>query len=715
MTSSTERRRTGRRRWCVAILGVVLAAACARDQAPLGAGPAEAALAAGLAVSHLDPQPGETLAVQVLVRPGGDTRLTGVQGRLWFDPRTLRYLGQPLAGDAFVLVNHARAAEGELRVASLRPGGLAEATGDLRFLVLGAAGPSSLRYELEEAASPDGRALHRAAALPLREVALPPVADIAPRTLEDWAGHLRLVERRRPHVAGDGFLYGDPTLNGAVDILDAAFTANVAVGNRPLLTEATRDYAIAADVSPANLPGLGEATDPIPPGRNSDGTHTITILDAAEIANESVGIDRPVPGQPIPGRAPRPGSVNLTAVLAADRTLHRDTVYRLQGNVIVDAGVTLTIEAGTRIEAEGASRGALVVARAGNLIARGTRLEPIVFTCAGASPAPGCWGGVVLNGLALVNHRDPGTLGVCPEKVSIGTTLLYGGCLVEDTSGVMQFVRIEYAGMSAGSGPVGGLALLGVGSGTVLDHVQVHGSLGDGIYVSGGNANLRQVVLTGNIGSALHWDHGWGGNGIGGAVQFLQVQVSAGGADALLGSTLVGAPNTLPRSEPDLYNVTLVGGASGTGRGIVLQDGSAGVFRNVIVTATAGAGFDVEGQDACNLVSGGMAFLDHAILFGNAPDLATDADCLDEVAYGTAPLLQNRFVDPGLPAATNTLTPDTRPLPGSAAATGATLPPSNQFFDRTVTFVGAVEPEVAGTVRVPWYAGWTRGWSGPTP
>ncbi|MBK8005417.1 MAG: hypothetical protein IPK12_16215 [Gemmatimonadetes bacterium] len=715
MISSTERSAAPALAWPGAGLLLLLATGCARDQGPLGAGPVVPALQAGLAVSHLDAAPAETLAVQPVVHARDGTILAGVQGRVYFDPRALRYLGQPLTGEVFVLVNDGRAADGELRVASLRPGGLPEATADLRFLVLEAGAARSLRYVFEEAATSVGQALHQAGDLPLKERAAPPVDDIAPRRLEDWVVHFRLVERLRPRVAGDGIVYGDPTLNGVVDILDAAFTANVAVGNRPLLTEAMRDYAIAADVSPANLPGLGEASDPIPPGQNTDGSHTITILDAAEIANEAVGIDRPIPGQPIPGRTPRSGSVILTGLLTADRTLHRDTIYQLQGNVIVDAGVTLTIEAGTRIEGDGASRGALVVARAGNLIARGTRLEPVVFTCAGAGKAPGCWGGVVLNGLALVNHRDPGTLGVCPEKTSIGTTLLYGGCLVEDTSGVLQYVRIEYAGMSAGSGPVGGLALLGVGTGTVLEHIQVHGSLGDGIYVSGGNANLRQVVLTGNIGSALHWDHGWGGNAIGGAVQFLQVQVPAGGGDAVLGSTLAGAPGTLPRSEPDLYNVTVVGSVTGAGRGIVLQDGSSGVFRNVIVTRTAAAGFDVEGQDACDQVSGGNAFLDHAILFGNAPDLSADPDCLDEVAYGTAPLLQNRFVDPGLIAAANTLTPDTRPVPGAPAASGAVVPPSNQFFDLTVTFVGAVEPDVVGIVRVPWYAGWTRGWSGPTP
>lgn len=714
MTSSSE---PERRRALVALwlaTATLAAAGCSPDLLPPGATPVAEPLAVGLAVSRAAAAPGDTVALLPLVRRTDDGPLAGVQGTLRYDPTALRYLGQPLSGEAFILVNPDRAEAGELRVASLRLQGLPEATADLRFEVLRPGWLDQASYALEEAATPGGQALYRAARLPLevREVA---PAAVAPRTLEDWWAYFRLAERVMPRIAGQGFRYGDVTLNSTVDVLDASAVANLAVGNRALLTEVNRDYVIAGDVAPANSPGLGEAGDPIPPGRNADGSYGITVLDAVEINNEAVGNDRAIPGELVPGRTPRPFTAVLSGLLATSRTLYRDTVYELQGSVIVGPGATLTVQPGTQIEGDPATRGALVVARAGNVLIRGTRIEPIVFTCKGATKSPGCWGGVVLNGLALLNHSDPGTTGFCPEKFSIGTTELYGGCLVEDTTGAIEYTRIEYAGMSVGTGPVGGLALLGVGSGTTIDQVQVHGSLGDGVYVSGGNVNLRHVLATGNFGAGVHWEHGWGGNGIGGGVQFLQVQVPQGGGDAILGGNLVGAPNTLPRSEPDLYHVTVVGSSVGGGRGFVLQDGSAATLRDAIVLGTAADGFDVEGPDACAQFGAGLAFLDHSIFFGNAPNFAVDADCLDEVAYATTPVLQNREVDPALVAGANTLTPDTRPLPGSPAESGAVAPPSNLFFDLTPTWIGAAEPANATRTNVPWYAGWSRGWAGVSP
>ena len=73
------------------------------------------------------------------------------------------------------------------------------------------------------------------------------------------------------------------------------------------------------------------------------------------------------------------------------------------------------------------------------------------------------------------------------------------------------------------------------------------------------------------------------------------------------------------------------------------------------------------------------------------------------------------MVDPGLVAPANTLTPDTRPLVGSPATSGGVPPPSNFFFDVTVTYLGAAEPANASRTNVPWYAGWSRGWSGTAP
>ncbi len=699
---------------------LLLAAACTPERVLETPAPAASRVRAGLALSAFNARPGDTIAVQVRALRTDGVPLEMVQGDLHFDPGALRFVGQPLAGEALVVVGDTGADRGTLRVLSLRVAGLPPATADLRFVVSRPGYADRLAYRMAVAATTEDERYTVAA--PLAPVVLPAPDGPTPRRLSvlDWAGHFGLdtaEARPRPQSAGDAAIFGDLTLGGTINGLDVLAIANVAVGNRPLLTDPTKDYAIAGDVSPANLPGLGEAGDPVPPGQEADGSHMLNGLDALAIANEAVGNDRDVAGEPIPGHTPRPFRVVLSGLLSSSRTLTRDTVYELQGNVIVGPGATLTIGAGTQIEGDAATRGALVAVRAGNLNWRGTRLEPIVFTCNAPSRSPGCWGGIVINGLALLNNRDPGTTGLCPEKVSIGTTELYGGCLVEDTTGVIQYVRVEYGGQAIGATAEPGLALLGVGSGTTIDHLQVHGSLGDGVYLSGGNVNLRFLALTGNLGASLHWDHGWGGNGLGGNAQFVQIQVPVGGGDAIVGSNFVTTPNAGPRSEPDLYHVTAVGAGvgGGVGRGLVLENGTVATVRDAVFLQMAGAGFDVQGVDSCGLASAGMIALDHNIFFDNTPDFSTDVDCFDEVAFAGAPAQQNRITDPGLIAATSTLTPDFRPIAGGAATTGSVAPPSNFFFDLSAVWLGANGPANVTGTNVPWYAGWTRGWSGPTP
>ncbi len=80
------------------------------------------------------------------------------------------------------------------------------------------------------------------------------------------------------------------------------------------------------------------------------------------------------------------------------------------------------------------------------------------------------------------------------------------------------------------------------------------------------------------------------------------------------------------------------------------------------------------------------------------PQAAND---IDEAGYMTTAAWNNRFVDPGLPAARNALAaPDWKPTAGAAALTGGATPPSDGFFDATATFVGAIGPD-----------DWTQGWT----
>jgi hypothetical protein len=522
---------------------------------------------------------------------------------------------------------------------------------------------------------------------------------------------------RFKHVAGDGFVYGDATLNGQVTGADYVVISNVAVGNLPLLTLANRDFAIAANVTPSNLPGRGEAGDPNPPGRNGDGSFTITASDASVVANAAIGLPTGVVGQSIPGRSVPGARVVLSDTIAEDRVLSRDTVYELRGQVVVGnpevADVTLTIEAGTRIEGDPESRAQLIIRRGANLVAQGTRLQPIVFTCKDAMLTTGCWGGLVINGFGVLNNGTTGGGGGVgfPNKEGPGGSGRYGGNLPEDSSGVLRYVRVEHAGAfpATGASRLPALQLLGVGSRTVIDSVQVFSTAGDGIFVSGGTVRLKAAVVSAAGRDGLAWEDGWQGG-----TQFLVIQQGEGARHAIRGANFAGQPDALPRSAPVLSHVTLVGPPSAVAgsRALLLEHGSAGILTNSIIARAGEAGFDVEGAASCALL-GSEIQVRASILF-NAPglDAAEDADCADEPGEIDLAARANRRIDPQLSAPFNTLTPDWRPASAAPSATGAesvaqlAYPPT--FFVATPGYIGAVAPANLLGTNIPWYAGWSR-------
>lgn len=706
-------------------MAVLLAtAACSRDDDTPAAPREGAPVRAALGLSRPDAPAGAIIAVRLRVTGSTPSPLVGVQGLVTFDPSTLRYLGQPLTGHAMVIVNDEAAAQGRLRIVSFDPAGLSTESGELALQVVSSGYTRGLGFAFQEAVTRDLSTIHRAdavAVLPLDA----PVSRVPPRKLtpRDWVAFLgpdwlgtpaRVSAAISAYSPGDAAIYGDATLDGVINVMDVASTSNLAVGFRPLLSDSTTDFVIGANVAPFNLPGLGEPDDALPPGRNPDGTFTITVSDVAAISNRAVGSASPVVGQPIPGRVPAPFRTIVTGTLTADRTFFRDTVYELQGTVNVQGSVTLTIEAGTRIEGDAATRGALVIRRGGNIVARGTRLEPIVMTCNAALKSRGCWGGLQINGFSLLNNGEmlPGGVDVngCPQKPGPGVSGIYGGCLIADTSGTLRYVRIEYGGMAPENGPaVGGLQLLGVGTGTEIDSVQVFGSLGDGLFVSGGTAQFRHVLLTDNAQDQLHWEDGWVGK-----AQFLIIQQNADNDDAISGVNLASDPNASPRSAPQIYNVTAVGppaGAGGVGRGIALHDGSGATIRDAVILRQAADGLDIDGPESCAQVSGASSsiFIDHSVFFGGNPDFSSDADCLDEEAYATGPSLANQVVEPGLLAPFVTRTADLRPGTSSPLLSAAVLPPSDGFFDLSANYIGAVGPANLTGTNIPWYAGWSIG------
>ncbi|MBD2701438.1 IPT/TIG domain-containing protein [Spirosoma sp. BT702] len=203
----------------------------------------------------------------------------------------------------------------------------------------------------------------------------------------------------------------------------------------------------------------------------------------------------------------------------ANLTWKKDTVYLLRGMVYIPAKYTLTIEPGTVIKGAGPEldplgtnqAGTLIIERLGKIVAAGTAAQPIVFTS--AKPVNqrnyGDWGGLFLIGKGPINQ-----LGTTANPNGVrGTVETYAEPL--DNSGTLQYVRIEYAGALQPTTPASrfsGLTLYGVGSGTIIDHIQVSYSGGDAFSWFGGSANLKNLFAYRSFDDNWSVDWGYVGN-----------------------------------------------------------------------------------------------------------------------------------------------------------------------------------------------------------
>jgi hypothetical protein len=384
----------------------------------------------------------------------------------------------------------------------------------------------------------------------------------------------------------------------------------------------------------------------------------------------------------------------------------------------VIAPAKLTIAAGTVIKGDllAADKSALIVSRGAQLIANGTKDKPIVFTSSGNAMgmrAGGDWAGVALLGDAKINTGAACANGMagCLEAgiEGIPATELkakFGGLNDAGSCGELSYVRIEFAGaMLSPNNELNGLTLGGCGSGTKLSYIQVHRGTDDGIEFFGGTASMDHVVLTGNEDDSLDWDYGWTGK-----VQFLVIHQRAGFGD--YGIEGAGSPTSetaMPRTDPLIYNMTMIGQPTGGKAAINFKQGTRGKIYNSIITSWKANTVDFA------VVTGDFPSewpmyltIENSIFFGNAwATEATDNDkgFNDQMAVEDPARKNQTTVDPGLTATGDltmaTVTPNYVP---PATATGLNMqatPPAPLIT--TATYAGAFAPGDAA----PWTAGWT--------
>ncbi len=218
--------------------------------------------------------------------------------------------------------------------------------------------------------------------------------------------------------------------------------------------------------------------------------------------------------------------ISVSENISANTTWVTGKVYTLESRIAVLSGVTLTIEPGVIIKGQagtGANATALIIARGAKLMAEGTAGSPIIFTSVADEIMPGeiaspnldpvlngLWGGLLILGNAPIS-ADAASMQIegIPPSDQNG---LYGGDNATDNSGVIKYVSIRHGGANIGEGnEINGLTLGGVGSGTVIENIEIVANQDDGIEWFGGTVSVKNAIIWNTGDDAVDTDQSWAG------------------------------------------------------------------------------------------------------------------------------------------------------------------------------------------------------------
>lgn len=405
------------------------------------------------------------------------------------------------------------------------------------------------------------------------------------------------------------------------------------------------------------------------------------------------------------------------------------TAYRIDGKVEVgqdlgpDAqnprtGVSsgvLTIEPGVVVF--GGIAEYLVVNRGSRMIADGTASRPIIFTSLndlnGGPDLKGQWGGIVIAGRAPINRCPPTTTTFpanpvnCEYRFEAIQTINWGGNAANDNSGVLRYVQVKEAGYEvAPNEELNGITFGGVGNGTVVDFVQVHGGADDAVEFFGGTVNVRRLVLTEWDDDGFDTDEGYTGS-----AQYIINTSDRPSEEARCfeisgaGSTSGGLP--LLRAHPKVSNfVCRLGLANSTfdsrqHQGLVLNGGTRADFLNGVIYSAHPSIPCIDVDGSSTMTEPRPTFASVALSCGAGPFRTTDNDQptgpetlfnagQNNIATGYTPTFSQGFINGS----------------NESGRVAANPIPVSSFFLAT-TYIGAVS-----SLNDNWYVGWTCGLAG---
>lgn len=407
--------------------------------------------------------------------------------------------------------------------------------------------------------------------------------------------------------------------------------------------------------------------------------------------------------------------VTVSGDISTNTTWTSNNIYLLSGFVYVTNNAELTIQPGTIIKGDKATKGSLIITRGSKLFADGTASQPIVFTS--NEPAGqrtyGDWGGLIVLGRAPLNDPAGEKLiegGIDPVKG------LYGGTDPADNSGILRYVRIEFPGIAfMPNNEINGLTMGGVGNGTTVDYIMVSFSGDDSYECFGGTVNAKHLIAYRGLDDDFDTDFGYSGH-----MQFLvglrdSAVADISGSNGFESDNDASGTTNAPYTNAKYSNVTLIGPISGSGnsynsnykRGAHLRRSTKTCIYN---SAVAGypTGLLIDGANCeANATNGDLQVRNSVWAGCNTPLGVASGSTFDISTWYNTPSFGNSLLtnptDLQLNDAYDYSAPDFLPATGSPLLSGADFSAANlqnAFFD-VVTYKGAFG-------NTDWTAGWSN-------
>jgi parallel beta-helix repeat protein len=235
-----------------------------------------------------------------------------------------------------------------------------------------------------------------------------------------------------------------------------------------------------------------------------------------------------------------------------------DSPYIVTGNILVSQGATLTIEPGGIVKFDS---GRLMQVD-GELIARGTQTESIVFTSNQPAPAPGDWGGI--------------------QFTDSSVDAIYDGEGNYISGSIMQYCTVEYGN---------GLDMRD--SSLFIDHCTIRSNDGKGIYVSRGSPRITNNIITN------HTSEGGGGIRIKGGEVIISGNTINDNVEQYSGlPPIIGGGGILVEDDAKVtINGNIINNnAAYYGGGISICESTATISGNTISANWAGGGIYIYGS-----------------------------------------------------------------------------------------------------------------------